>query len=955
MICSKKVLHINGVDRSFICDPEKDTLALVLRRLGLTSVKIGCGIGVCGACNVILDGKLVRACTKKIKSVPDNSVVLTLEGIGTPLHLHPLQEAFMNLGAIQCGFCTPGFVVSAYALLQENPDPTREQVRAWFQKHRNACRCTGYKQIVDAVMAAAAVMRGEKTIEEIRYVAPADGKYYGTPLVRPTALAKVTGTQDYGEDIALRMPEGTLHAVLYLPRVAHHARVISLDVSEAEKMPGVVRVVTAKDIKGTNHMALHAVRGRSTTPQADNPGRTIFCTDKIVRMGDCLAAVVADTEAHARAAVNKIHLEYEALPAYLSVLESCMPNAIRIQDDIPNLVNVMPKFKGLALEDPYKVDELIDNSAFSVRGSFTSTQQPHLTIEGDTVQSYYDEDGLLTIQCKSQNVYGNIEAIGVAIGVPDEKMRIITNPVGGSFGWAIWPGSYAIAGVCTMATGMPVALHLTYEEHQYFSGKRNGSLSNAKLGCDKDGKITGAEYDIVLDAGAYRDSEYIMNRLAHFPFHGYSIPNIAGFSRIYNTNNAFGVAYRGFGSPQDYTCSEAIVDMLAEKSGIDPFEFRWRNIAREGDTTTSSYPYHEYPLEEIMTKLRPIYEEYKAEAQANSTPEKKRGVGVSIGGYATSVVPGDESSAAFELMPDGTFTHYGTWQEMGQGGDIGSMMASLKALEPLHVKPEDIHLVNSDTKYCPNGGPSGSSRQTFMETNAAAKAAEKLLNAMRKPDGTYRTYDEMVAEGIPTKYEGTYSCTAIEGLKQYDQDTGIGDPFLVNYMVNLAEVEVDTATGKTKVLRFTIGTDIGTVSNLNSALGQAYSGIEHGIGFALSEDYHDDGKHTNIASCGFPYIEQIPDDLNVIFCQNPRKQNAFGSVGCAEGFQSAAHMAVLNGIRAACGVRIYEMPALPAKVKAGLDKLAAGEPVLPPEKFFLGSDELDELSSILDGYRSRNS
>ena len=157
----KMTLKINGADRMFICNPEKDTLADVIRRLGLTGTKVGCGTGVCGACTVILDGKLVRSCTKKISKVEEYSEITTIEGIGQPNFLHPLQVAFMHHGAVQCGFCTPGFIVSAYQLLQENPDPTRQDVRDWFTKHRNICRCTGYKQIVDSVMLAAKCMRGE--------------------------------------------------------------------------------------------------------------------------------------------------------------------------------------------------------------------------------------------------------------------------------------------------------------------------------------------------------------------------------------------------------------------------------------------------------------------------------------------------------------------------------------------------------------------------------------------------------------------------------------------------------------------------------------------------------------------------------------------------------------------------------------------------------------------------
>ena len=180
----KMWLNINGVDRVFTCDPEVDTLADILRRMGLTGTKVGCGTGVCGSCSVVLNGELVRSCTRKVRAIKEYSTVITIEGIGTPQNLHPIQIAWMNCGAVQCGFCTPGFIVSTYALLLKNPNPTRQEAREWFTKHRNVCRCTGYKQIIDAVMDAAKVMRGEATIEDISVKVPTDGEYYGKPLVR---------------------------------------------------------------------------------------------------------------------------------------------------------------------------------------------------------------------------------------------------------------------------------------------------------------------------------------------------------------------------------------------------------------------------------------------------------------------------------------------------------------------------------------------------------------------------------------------------------------------------------------------------------------------------------------------------------------------------------------------------------------------------------------------------
>ena len=203
--------EINGVPRHVIVDPEKDKLSTVLRRIGLTGVKVGCGIGVCGACTVLINDEPVRSCTKKISSIPEGSRILTIEGIGAPGRLHPLQQAWITYGGIQCGFCTPGFIVSAYGLLLKNPNPTREEVREWFRANHNVCRCTGYKPIVDSVMAAAAVMRGEKTMADITYDFEGEKDIYGSTHPRPTALAKATGLADYGDDLALKMPDGVAY------------------------------------------------------------------------------------------------------------------------------------------------------------------------------------------------------------------------------------------------------------------------------------------------------------------------------------------------------------------------------------------------------------------------------------------------------------------------------------------------------------------------------------------------------------------------------------------------------------------------------------------------------------------------------------------------------------------------------------------------------------------------
>ncbi len=946
----KMTLNINGADRMFICDPEKDTLASVLRRLGLTGTKVGCGTGVCGSCSVILDGKVIRSCTKKIKTIKEYSSVITIEGIGTALNPHPLQYAWVNLGAVQCGFCVPGFIVSAYQLLQENPDPTREEVRDWFQKHRNVCRCTGYKQIVDAVMEAAAIMRGEKTFEDITYDWTKDVEegYYGKPLVRPNAMAKACGVCDYGDDIELKMPAETLHAVLVMPMKTNHAKILNIDYSEAEKMPGVVKVITAKDIPGANRLMAYQFSPRTVVFEQTHK---LMQDEKIVRWGDPVAMVVADTKDHARAAAAKVNVELEQLPEMMSYLEAVLPDADRVHPSMDNIYSQQPVLKG----DYEHIPELIEEAAYSVEGSFYSSREPHLSIEGDTVQAYYDEDGKLCVHCKTMTLYFDRDDMAEAIGIPVEDLRVIENPTGGSFGWAMCAASYALCGVATKVTGMPVALSMTYAEFMALSGKRSPSYINGRLACDENGKFIAGEFDAGLDNGAYPEmGDDKLTKILRFMFFPYNMPNVAGLARSAVTNHNFGVPYRGYGAPQAYTASEALVDMLAEKIGMDPFEFRYKNIAQPGDLNLNQRKFLQYPMQEMMDKMKPLYDEAvkrTEEFNAASDGKIKRGVGIAWGGYNVGLGGVDEASVAIELMPDGTFRKYDTWQDQGQGGDAGSLICTLEAMRPYfpNITPNDIKLVQTDSKYCPNTGESAGSRSHFANGKASILAAKNIAEAMRKEDGTYRTYDEMVAEGIPTRYEGNWAAADEWDYFDFlDPNDGQGEPtYAYTYALFMSEVEVDTETGKTTVISMTCVDWIGKPGNIQSVNGQAFGGMSHAIGFALSENYEDVKKHTNPFAAGVPYIKDVPDDMTVIHLDGYDERGPFGSSGASEAFQSSDHMAVINAINNAVGVRIYELPATPDKVKAGIDALAKGEPnPNVPKKYFLGSDMYEELENI---------
>ncbi|MCJ7836610.1 molybdopterin-dependent oxidoreductase [Cuneatibacter sp. NSJ-177] len=941
MALRKLWLNINGADRMVVCDPEKDSLADVLRRIGLTGVKKGCGTGICGVCSVLLNGKVVRSCTRKMRMIKEFSKIITIEGIGNPMNLHPIQQAFITCGAVQCGFCTPGFIVSSYQLLQENPDPTREEVRAWFKKNRNYCRCTGYKQIVDAVMAAAKVMRGEATMEDITFHGDGE-RYYNSKLPRPSALAKVCGTLDYGEDMSLKMPDDTLHAALVQPRVTHHAKILNIDISEAEKMPGVVKVITAKDVYalgGNNLLNQYVGHPRS---KVTRPTRPIICEDKIYRYGDVIAVVVADTVEHAREAAKQVNMEYEQLPEYLTLLDAVLPDAQQIHEGFPNIYISQPVKKGEEAAD------VIEESEYFVEGSFKTQRQPHLNMEGDIVIAYRDEDGKMTLECKSQGIYPNLMVMGKGIGLKQEDLRIVQHGgIGASFGWSIDSSSFSLAAVACMATGRPVSLVMSWEEHQHFVGKRSSSYTNCRLACDKDGKLTAVEYDIGVDHGAYVEGgDSIISKYMHFG-DPYVVPNVRGLVRMTTTNHNHATAWRGYGIPQISTGMEGLMDMLAEKVGMDPFEFRYQNIHREGQRSANGTEFEKPQYERLMDMARPYYYECKERAQKESTPEFKCGVGIAPMFFIPLGSVKDKAEARLELKEDGRFYVYNTYHDMGQGGDIGSLASTLEALKPLNLKPEDVQLDINDSQDCPNSGISAGSRSHFMNGGAIHEAGKLLLAAMKKPDGTYRTYEEMKAEGIPTSYTGHFDITS-ENYSRMDYNTGKAERQpkpMTGFCV--AEVGVETKTGKPKVLSIRAWADCGVIANYLSAEGQAYGGFAQNIGYAYTEDYNDVKKHANIIGAGLPSIDEVPDDMEVTWIEdNPCKKGPFGSNGLSECFFGGEHNAFLNGIYDATGVRIYELPAYPEKIKEGLEKIERGERTDPPAKYFLGSDFYDELEEL---------
>ena len=842
-----------------------------------------------------------------MKRVDDGANITTVEGIGTPANPHPLQLAWMLHGAAQCGFCSPGFIVSAKGLLDVNPKPTRDEVRDWFQKHRNACRCTGYKPLVDAVMDAAKVLRGEKSAADLEFKLPKDGSVWGTRYPRPSALAKVTGTLDFGADLGLKMPAGTLQCALVQAEVSH-AKILSIDTAEAEKMPGVVKVVTHKDVKGKNR-----ITGLITFPtnKGDGWDRPILCDEKIFQYGDAIAIVCADTEEQAKAAAKNVKVKIEQLPEYMSAPAAMAEDAIEIHPGTPNVYYIQKIAKGADTKPIFEKADVV------VEGSYYTSRQPHLPIEPDCGFAYIDDEGKLIIHSKSIGLHLHLYMIAPGLGLEPDQLHLVQNPAGGTFGYKFSPTLEALVGAAALATGRPVNLVYDYRQQQAYTGKRSPFWTDVRLAATKDGKLLGMESDWTVDHGPYSEfGDLLTLRGAQYIGAGYDIANIRGEGRTVCTNHCWGAAFRGYGAPESEFPSETLMDELAEKLGMDPFELRYKNIYRKGSTTPTGQDPEVYSLPEMFDIMRPKYEEAKKRAAAASTAEIKRGVGISLGVYGAGLDGADSAAADAELMADGTVTIYDCWQDHGQGADMGTLGTAHEALRPLGITPDKIRLVMNDTRVAPNTGPAGGSRSQVMGGQAIINACEQLVKAMKKPGGGFRSYDEMVAEKLPLRYNGKWTAPA----KDCDAN-GQGSPFCCYmYGLFLSEVAVEVATGKTTVEKMTIVGDIGKVNNYSLVDGQIYGGVAQGIGLALTEDYEDLKKHATIRGAGIPYIKDIPDDMEIIYVETPRAAGPFGASGVGEMPLTAPHAAVLNAVYNACGARVHEIPALPEKILAAMKK-----------------------------------
>jgi aldehyde oxidoreductase len=893
----KVALTVNAHPVQVVVDEKQAVLLdLVREDLGLTGTKQSCDRkGQCGTCMVLVNGKAVLSCITKVAAL-EGAEVTTIEGLGTPDRPNLVQQAFVLAGAVQCGFCIPGMIVTATELLEANPAPTRAEIGRALR--RNLCRCTGYVKIIDAVQLAGRFLRGE--------IAPADllpgpdAPPLGVSHPRPSALAKACGTAAFGADI--RMPGALEIAVVRSPHA--HAVIRGIDTAAAAAMPGVAGVMTAADIKGTNRIKYTV---------ADRP---ILCDDTVRTLGDAVAIVAAETKEQALAAVDAVVVDYELLPVLASPEAALADGAPQIHPDLPNLCYSQPIVKG-------DVASAFASAAAVVEGRFRTQINHQAPLEPEVSLAYLEgegEDAELVVIGRSINIHLALASLQAALGW--EAIRYEEAFSGGQFGIKVEVITEGIAAAAALHFRRPVRYVPSLAESMLATSKRHPFDMGIRLAANAEGRLTALDMDITVDNGAYMSlGIVILNRALHMLTSSYFVPNIHVTSRLVYTNNPWGSAARGAGPPQTHYAVECAIDLLAEKMGIDPLELRRRNSLRPGDTKATGHVVKEWPFPGLCDALRPKYEEARRAAAAHTGDGVRRGVGLGAAAFGIAM-PGDKSVAAIELDPDDGVTVYVAAADPGEGND--SMLTQLVA-SVLELPLAKVRLRTRSTADTTASGPASGSRVTYMIGGAAVDAAQQLRAAMDEKGA--RTHAAFVAAGRPARYVGRRTTLETAPL---DPVTGQGPSFEVQvFSVQMAEVEVNTATGEVKVVRLTSAADPGRVIHPLNVEGQLEGGMDMGAGFALREEYVA-GKTKDWVTFKFPNIRHAMD-LETILVETPRELGTLGSVGIGEMAMVSTAPAIVNAIRDACGAMVYELPATPERVRAALaavdakaDGVAAG-------------------------------
>ncbi|MBM4366315.1 MAG: molybdopterin-dependent oxidoreductase [Deltaproteobacteria bacterium] len=911
-------LRVNG-DELALAVPEHWTLLEALRyAAGLTGTKQGCDKGDCGACTVLVDGQPVLSCLTLAHDV--RGEVTTIEGLATPEGPDPVQRAFDVSGALQCGFCQPGMILSARALLSRQPNPSGAEIREALSG--NLCRCTGYTKIFEAVRLAANTSRQVP----VRYGQPAQGfNVIGARGRKADAIKKATGEAIYADDIALpRMLHGK---ILRSPHA--HARILRVDTAAALAMPGVHAVITGVDLP---------------TPYCIipwTPDETALAVGKVRYVGEGVAAVAAVDEDTANRAIAAIRVDYEPLPRVLDPRAAAEPGAPLVHDTDwkgrPRADNIC-KEVDLAFGD---VEGELSRAAATVDAEFFYEGSTHAPIEPHCAVATWNADGALTVWSSTQVSHYLHRELAKVIGVHTEQVRVIQPVLGGAFGGKSEPFDleFCVAALSRKA-GRPVKILYTREEVFYAHRGRHPMHMHMRMGADASGKLTAVDNDVLIDGGAYHSfglvTTYYAGQLLTGPvdFGTYHFRS----RRVYTNKPCCGPK-RGHGSVQPRFAFEIALDEIAAKLGLDPIEIRRRNAMVSGQRTVNGQLVPSTGLHACLDAV----ETASGWRQRHGKLGRGRGLGVAtsmyISGTAYPIYPNEMPQSGVILRADrsGKITVFCGANDIGQGSD--GMLAYIVA-EETGVPPDAITVVSGDTELTPVDLGSYSSRVTFMCGIAAQEAGRAMAGKMRAAVATaWSVPVDEVRVGYGSLFHGERSMPAREALVLAEAALGtplstaggyrtrkiggdyrggtIGASPAYSTTAHACEVAVDDETGIVRVEKVWAAHDCGRALNPQLVEGQIEGSVYMGYAEAIMEAHTFDerGLHSgpNLLDYRIPTSKECPD----FFAQVVETIDPGGPYGAKEAGEGPLHPvipAIANAIYDAVGVRLRRIPFTPDRV-----------------------------------------
>lgn len=884
--------------------------------LGLMGTKNGCEKGHCGACTVIINGDAKRSCIVKLSRL-DGAIIETIEGLSHGEKLHYIQQAYIDEGAVQCGFCTPGMIMSTKALLDKVDNPDDEQIKEALKD--NVCRCTGYAGIVRAVKRSA---KYKKYYEDDGYSIK-NYNYVGIGVPRIDGIKKVTGAPIYADDYTA---DGMVYGKLVFSKYAH-GLVKKIDISKAQALEGVVLVLTGNDIPGINAFGVFTKEQPVLIKE----------NEEVKYLGAAVAAVFAENEKIAIKATKLIEVEYEVLPALLDPLEAFKEGSQLVNKNKENnIVHEVHAKKG-NVEEGFKKADII------VEGHYYTPAVEHAYLETESCLALpTDEDGV-EVYTGSQGSISFQENIAINLNMPMEKVRVIYTPCGGGFGGKEETTVQIHACLAAVILKRPVKMTLSREESIRISTKRHPMHIWMKHGATKDGKIVAVKSKVIGDSGAYESAtKPVIFRSAVTASGPYVVENFQADSYGVATHNNPKGAFRGFGSTQPSFACEIQIDKLARKLNMDPAELRRINGIDEGKKTgtgqklTGGTGYLK-TLEAVSDGMKRIRNRFKP-----SGSKKKIGFGIASSyknvGIGTGIL--DDAKAAIELMEDGRIQVRIGAADMGQGCDT---ICAQIAATVLKVPYECIEIVANDTKICPDGGMTTASRQTYVTGNAVKITSESV-----KPKLSFYLKLAVESEEIKfhknhTNHEGEIIITKSLLKKAYDLCKDNNDSILdekdyippktyphkicgdlipgmkeeefkIHYAYCFvsagAVVEVDTDTGEVKVLKVLAAQDVGKAINPKNVTGQIEGSVLMGMGMALSEEFIETDEKVitdNLFKIGIPKIKSMPE-IETFTIEVSEPEGPFGAKGMGEVGLNPVISAISNAVYDAVGVRIQELP-----------------------------------------------